>query len=330
MTIIKNNESIPHNYKQNPIKQTIMLNEPIEEKLNVIAVLSNPCLFKKRYKLMNEFINRIKNEEQYINLYIVELAYEGQQFMITSSTNKNHLQLRTSTPLWHKENMINLGVKYLLPKNWKAFAWIDSDLEFESPTWSLDTLKILNGYADVVQLFSHCIDLDHDDTTMNIFSSFCHQYTKNTTYSSNRGANYWHPGYAWACTRKAYEKMGGLLEHGILGSGDYNMASCFVGRGDKSFTARTNEEFKKEVLEFQIRVKNFRICYVPGVIRHYFHGSKINRKYSERWQILAKYNYNPKKHITYDDVGIIIPSDECPKEFINEIYNYFLERNEDE
>jgi hypothetical protein len=37
------------------------------------------------------------------------------------------LQLRTDTPIWHKENMINLGVRRLLSDNYKAFAWIDAD-----------------------------------------------------------------------------------------------------------------------------------------------------------------------------------------------------------
>lgn len=45
--------------------------------------------------------------------------------------------------------MINLGVRYLLPEKWKAFAWIDADIEFENSTWAVDTLKILNGSRDI-------------------------------------------------------------------------------------------------------------------------------------------------------------------------------------
>eukprot|EP01038_Epipyxis_sp_PR26KG_P004354 gene4354-6161_t len=67
--------------------------------------------------------------------------------MITEKHNKNHLQLRTIDPVWHKESMINVAVEYLLPYNWKAFAWIDADIEFENVNWAEDTLKLLNGYA---------------------------------------------------------------------------------------------------------------------------------------------------------------------------------------
>jgi len=74
--------------------------------------------------------------------------------------------------------MINLGVKNLLPSNWKAVAWIDGDVEFESSTWALDTLKILNGYKDIVQLFSHCVDMDHKNHTMRIFNSAGYHFLK--------------------------------------------------------------------------------------------------------------------------------------------------------
>ena len=73
---------------------------------------------------------------------------------------------------------MNLGVKYLLPADYKAFAWIDADLEFENTSWALDTLKILNGCKDIVQLFSHCIDMDHDETTLNSFNGLGYSFTK--------------------------------------------------------------------------------------------------------------------------------------------------------
>ena len=62
--------------------------------------------------------------------------------------------------MWHKENLINLAVERLLPSDWKAVAWVDAEVEIESPTFALDTLKILNGHRDIVQLFSHGLDLD--------------------------------------------------------------------------------------------------------------------------------------------------------------------------
>ena len=316
-------------HRVNDIKCAIQNNEQIEDKLNVIIVISNPCLFKKRYKLMLDFIKRIENEETNVNLYVVELIYSNQKFVITNSNNKNHLQLKSDCPLWHKENMINVGIKKLLPSNWKAVAWIDGDIEFENPTWATDTLKILNGSQDIVQLFSHCIDMDNNNLAMNIVNSAGFMNSKKLNYQG-KGINYWHPGYAWAITRKAYEKMGGLYEYGILGSGDYLMMMSLINNVDKTLHKGFNNDYKSSILDFQKKVTGLRFGYVPGVIRHFFHGTKANRKYNDRYLILVKYNYSPYIDIKYDENGLIIPSPYFSEEFKSEIMNYFRERNEDD
>lgn len=328
MTIINGREiDIKYNYK-NDIKEAILNNDPLDDKLNVIIVISNPCLYAKRYKLANEFIKRMKNEK-HVELYVVEFTYGNQKFIITEKNNKNHLQLNTLTPLWHKENMINIGIKKLLPKNWKAVAWIDADVEFDSPSWALDTLKILNGSRDIVQLFSHCIDMDQNENTLNMFQSFGFKYSKQKQYFPS-GIDYFHPGFAWACTQKAYSKINELYQMGILGSGDFNMSMCLIQYGLLSIHKHTTEGYKKSILDFQNKISTLRLGYVPGVISHYFHGSKKNRKYKERWQILVKHQYDPYIHLTTDENGILIPTDKFPEELKKDIMLYFKERNEDE
>jgi len=329
MTVINGIEIHDINFKTNELKLALNNNNPIEEKLNVIVVISNPCLYARRYELFNHFTRRM-NEDENVQLYVVEMTYNKQKFIVTEPNNPKHLQIRTHTPLWHKENMVNLAVKYLLPENYKAFAWIDADVEFESNTWALDTLKILNGYKDVVQLFSHAIDMDKNEDTLNIFNSFGYNYSKNKKYTS-KGIDYWHPGFAWAITRKAYEKIGKLYEVGILGSGDNIMAFAFINKSKNSVNGKKySEDYNNSMLEFQEKAKTLRLGYVPGVIRHYYHGKKKNRHYVERTTILAKYQYSPCKDITYNEMGIIIPSSNFSDEFKNDIMCYFLERKEDE
>jgi len=69
---------------------------------------------------------------------------------------------------------------------------------------------------------------------------------------------------------------------------------------------------------------------VPGVIRHYFHGSKKNRKYAERWKILVDHVYEPSVHVVARGDGLLVPSKTCPSAMLEEILVYFAERNEDE
>jgi hypothetical protein len=305
-------------------KRDLINCDPIEENLHVIMVISNPCGYKKRYKLALEFISRMKLEKNVL-LYIVEVAYGSEDFHVTESTNERHLRIRTwGAPIWLKENMVNIGVDLLLPNDWKAFAWIDADIEFDSAHWALDTLKILNGPRDIVQLFSHCVDMDSNEEQMRIFNSFGHQYTRNAE------KEFWHPGYAWAITRKAYEKLGGLYDLGILGSGDYNIAKSILNQGAESIHPGNSDGYKQTLQMYQEQAKNLRLGYVPGVIRHFYHGSKKNRQYSNRWKILVKYQYDPMKHVFKNEFGLLTPTPECPPGLLEEILQYFAERNEDE
>jgi hypothetical protein len=326
MTVINGIEIDCINYKQNDIKYAIQQNDPIENNLHVIVVISNPCLYATRYKLFNEFIRRLEDED-HICIYVVEMIYPGQKYIITQTNNKHHLQLFTEIPIWHKENMINMGVK-LLPPHWKAMAWIDADIEFENNNWALDTLKILNGTKDIVQLFSHCVDMDKDESTMNMFSSFGFNFCKNKKYNT-KGFDYWHPGYAWAITRKAYEKIGGLYDKGVLGSGDNTIALSVINKVHTFLNYNYHADYKQSMIEYQVKAKTLRLGYVPGIIRHYYHGSKKNRQYTERWQILMKHQYSPNLHLTYDN-GILIPTPNFSQEFKEDIMTYFKERKEDD
>ena len=337
MSSFNNTEGDNVNYKGNCIKCAIKNNLPIEEKLNVIIVISNPCMYSRRIVLFKEFVKRFELEEENVNLFIVEMIYtcelkdscKPQAFTVTSSTNPNHLQLTAPTPLWHKENMINLGVKYLLPKDYKAFAWIDADVEFESPTWAMDTLKMLNGTSDIVQLWSHAIFMSRDEMNLEIFNSFGYRYIKDNNYTIV-GKDFWHPGFAWGITRTAYEQLGGLFDDDVVGSADTIMALSLINKVHLRQQPNYHDDYNNSMEEYQKKASNIRLGYVPGVIRHHYHGSKSNRKYVERGEILISNEYSPNKHMTYDEVGVRIPSPECPPQLLLDIMNYFVERKEDD
>jgi hypothetical protein len=336
MTVINGIEIGNISYSKNKINESIKKNILIDDKLHVIIVISNPCKYFRRYILALEFIERIKKENnKFIQLYIVELEYgDNPSFQITNG-NHNHLQIicKNSNPIWHKENMINMGVKHLLPQNWKAMAWIDADIEFDNVHWAEDCLKILgSGSYDILQLFSNALDLDQNKDIMQIFTSFGYQYSHQRKYKTGNINNYWHPGFAWAITRSAYDKIDGIFEVAILGSGDNHFALSLIGKAENSISKDLDEGYIKSVLDYQEKILNakLRLGYVPGVIKHYFHGSKKNRKYQERREILIKNKFNPYIHLTKNDLGLLLPSKDCPQQLLDDIKQYFIERNEDE
>ena len=328
MTVTENIQTESTTYKKDEIKYAISNNTPLENKLNVVAVISNPCQYATRYRTFKEFLQRMSYDET-VDVYVVELIYPGQSYVVTDSADPKHLQLKTDVPIWHKENMINLAVQHLLPKEWKAFAWVDGDLEFESNTWAVDTLKVLNGTRDIVQLFSHCVDMDKEQSAMGMFSSFGYNYSKNLSRNKD-GVNFWHPGYAWAMTRMAYERVGGLYEMGILGSGDTVMALAIIDKVANTIISTYHEDYKTSMLQWQEKAKSLRLGYTPGVILHHYHGLKKNRRYVERWQILVEHKYSPLQHMKKDGIGILVPTESFTEEFKEAIMNYFVQRLEDD
>ena len=78
------------------------------------------------------------------------------------------------------------------------------------------------------------------------------------------------------------------------------------------------------------RVKYCRLGYVSTLIKHFWHGSKTNRKYNTRYKMLVKYQFNPNTMLSLDEQGLLIHNKNFPKPLLKYIQNYFLDRKEDE
>lgn len=294
----------------NLVRQNIRYSSKIEDTLHVIVVTSNYNHYKSRDRLIIEFIQRMESENN-VALYVVELSYDG-DFRITDSNNKNHLQLNTtpSNIWWHKENLMNIGVQKLLPPDWKAFAWIDSDIEFENEHWVTDTLRLLTKY-DVVQLYSHALDMYEDMKFYTKESSVAYHWERRRYIDCAHEYDWSHPGYAFAMTRITYEKIGGfiditlgcqdiLLIHGI--TKNFKTFYCYL----ESYTF--TENYNRYLEEKFMRIADANLCmgYVPGVVRHHFHGNKRNRQYLERVILLVKHAFDPFQHMSYDENGLLL------------------------
>ena len=306
----------------------IQNNAPLDTHLHVVIVVSNPCQYRRRIALAHACVARLRATRECI-VYVVEWAGEGQAFQVTEAEHPRHLQVRSANPLWHKENLINLGVERLLPPTWRAMAWIDADIEFDNPHWASDTLKILNGCYDVVQLWSHACDLNAAEETMQVFQGFGYQHTRSTAMLAH-SHHLWHPGFAWAMTRAAFEQVGGLYDLSILGAGDRNMAMAWRGMARGTLHKDMTANYRATLNAWETRAAGLRLGYVPGVIRHYYHGAKINRQYESRWTILRDYAYAPLDHVQYDEQGVLVPTPTCPVGLLTAILAYFHARQEDD
>jgi hypothetical protein len=297
---------------------TLLKNSIPNETLYVISVISNPCNFESRYKLANDYIKRMRKFKQ-IKLYMVELVYGKQEYRIKHEPT---IRLRTdSQPLWVKENLINIGIKHL-PSDWKYVAWIDADIEFNNPYWSTDTLKLLNGYKDILQLWETTYFLDKMNKPIETDYSMGYLYCKNVV------GKYRHPGYAWACTRKAYETLGYIHDESILGSGDMILACALMGKNH--IDSKYDPTYTNLCASYVEKAKRLRLGYTPGSLSHYYHGPRSNRGYCTRYKLLIKYRFSPMIHIAYENSGLLCPSIYFPVELLDEISKYFMNRKEDD
>jgi len=291
--------------------------------LYVVLPYFNFCGFKRRRDLFIQFVERYAKTPG-LRLVVVEAM--GPAALGPLQVHE-HIRLTSDSRVWLKENLINLGVK-ALPKDWKYLAWIDADLEFLNRDWVQETIRGLQR-ADVVQLWRTAVNLGPHGEAIKVDKSFAYMFVgSGTDWVASDKYGFWHPGYAWACTRAAFQKMGGLPDWAILGSGDRHLAMSLAGLGQTSCPGTIHENYKMMLKLYERGLKNFKVSWVDGTIIHYWHGSFTDRKYRERWDILVKNSFDPFEDIGYTDEGLVQLTQKG-RRFEKYLDDYFMGRRED-
>lgn len=276
--------------------------------LHVIGVCSNPVRYHSRYRLAREWHEHMAATPN-VRLHMVEAAFGDRHHEVTTSENVDHLLLRTKSEIWIKENMINLGVRHLLPRDWRYVAWVDADVFFRDPNWAQETIHQLQHFP-VVQPWQQCVDLGALGNIMQTFQSFgfLHQRGVKKQKWNGEPYEYGHSGFAWAATRGWWEATGGLIDFAILGSADHHMAWAMINEVGSTIHGGMAPSFFRRCLEWQRRTMHStqkQVGFTPGRIEHGFHGPKKRRYYRERWQILVDNGFDPDRDLTYDDQGMV-------------------------
>lgn len=305
--------------------------EHLKPYFHVVCMVSNPVRYESRYRLFNDFNERMNRDG--VNLWVCEVQNGERAFNCTDATNPRHLQLRTEQELWIKECALNQLVERL-PRDWKYIAFIDADVEFNNKNWVEETIQQLQVF-NVVQMFQNCADLGPQGETLQVHTGFMFKYINRMSLGSRYENG--HPGYAWAYTRFAFERLGRLIDRCILGSADYHMAASLIGRAqmtldDYQSHGGLTQNYIEMILDWQSRAERHvkrRVSYVPGTILHYYHGSKAKRQYISRRDVLTKYKFDPWRDI-YEDYQGLLCLDEDRIELRDAIQRYFRTRLEDD
>jgi hypothetical protein len=297
----------------------------LPKSLYVVTAVSNPQRWATRIANYWDFEKHITDSGAI--LYTVELALGVRPFDVTSSTNPQHVQLRTQDALFHKENLENLGM-HRLPADAEYVAFIDADMIFTRPDWVQETLHKLQHF-DVVQMFSNYADLGPDHRLSSPYPSYMFSYWNDP----NRrwlGA----PGGAWAYRVSALRTLGGLMDRCILGAGDYHMAEGLVQRDPQAFshpeTKNCPEAYRSYIAAWKANAAklNKNIGYVDALMVHKFHGTRAKRAYDTRWKVLLDHQFDPYRDIQSDHQGVYMLTGDKPG-LRDVIRKYFNDRDED-
>jgi hypothetical protein len=209
-------------------------------------------------------------------------------------------------------------------------AWIDADISFLNRNWVSETLSELDK-CDIVQMFQTAVNLGPKGESIKLDKSFAYMFKDSgTPLVKNDRYGFWHPGYAWACTQHAWNRMQGLLDWAILGSGDRHMAYSIVGQVIDSAPGNIHPNYRTMLREYQNCCQGLTLGYVRGTILHHWHGSLKNRMYKERWNILVNHLYDPIADIGVQEKTGLVELTKAGRRMSKQLEEYFTLRREDD
>jgi hypothetical protein len=249
-----------------------------------------------------------------------------------------HLKFELQSPIWVKENLINLGIQSL-NTDWEYVCWLDKDINFLNPNWDIDTINKLKEY-DIIQPWSRVqflnksyeIDMLRSNEKSSVFIESFYQcpdkekdkgflsYAKASQLGYGRSG---HPGHAWAINRKFYEKIGGLFDRCIVGGAD----SFMVVAMDETFNVphlAIKELYEDFFQTYVNKTRGTKVGYIEGTIVHYFHGEIVNRNYYGRFNILNN-KIDLKNDLGYSNNGTLMIN---KPNIEKDILDYFYSRKE--
>ena len=305
--------------------------------LPVILTCFNPAGFASRWANLLAQQARLQATRG-VDLYTVELAYDNEPFRVTSSSNARHLQLRLplSSALWHKEALVNAAVAALIPHDWRAVAWVDAEVVFENDAWAVETLHALtHGQMDAVQPFVNFTQFSGTFSMRSIAAEIDSGGHFQRIYLGD-AINAGHFGFVWAWSRRTWERLGGLFPLSVVGAGDQMIAATLYHNW--SFLApflppraHLHERWYAAARQYFDRVaahSPLRVGFVAGSVSHVDHGSFSNRRYAQRFALIA--DLNPDVHLRMNADGLPVPTEAMPTSMRDAVHAYFIGRREDD
>jgi len=329
----------------------------------IVLVLWNPQNYSQRVARFRETLDRLeRTEDAKAWVVAVELVYGASAFLIPrpappQRASAMRFRLPAGEVSWCKERLINLAVD-ALPRSVRFVAWVDSEVAFTNPHWVADARRALarHGFAQLFERVhflgprAEVLDTERSLGAQLASGALWTEMGKNASDASkSHRPHFAHPGYAWAATRDALARTGGLLER-TFGGADKHMAFALLHRANFSFftpplgrrqralaangslARRAPEAYFAHVLRWQSRVvasglHGFGV--VPGALNHSWHGDVRNRAYLTRWKIVHAFSLDPEAMFARNANGLDVWTAAASPMLRHLVAKHFAKRNED-
>lgn len=321
-----------------------------KDEFAVVACLFDPGHSPRRVANFRRFLAGIRSNG--VRCIAVELAYGSNPFRVDD--HPDVIRLRSHSVLWHKERLLNIGIRRLLEEGVRKIAWLDGDIAFEEANWPLEVVRRLDD-AKLCQVFDTVAIHAHPHGPPMVAPSAVRYFREtgeifdqhprkvaNLARGLLKGGQ---SGFGWAA-RAEVLKRSLLFEHAVVGGGDKLMLAASLadprdGRigklsrsripcracGHRNGSAAFSEDFERWAAGWSEAVTGS-VNHARLRIRDMYHGRRSDRGYATRHDILYRHGFDPRRDLIPNESGALEwrPGRE---ELQHAVEGYFLSRRED-
>ncbi len=298
--------------------------------LAAVCCYFNPLAYRSRRRNFEIFHRHVRASG--VPLLTVELAFGDDPFELEDY--EGVLRLRGDAVLFQKERILNVGIARLLEEGYPKIAWLDADIVFEEPDWAEAVSRTLDEYL-ICQAFDWVYVRDE--------AAQSGSYVDGTALADQREEleirRLGHTGFAWAARAELLSEMP-LYDAHIGGGGDFLIAlACYADGGSaylrkrygmalEEMPPRMRGHYESWAKSWAARVRG-RVGATPTPLQSLYHGTIANRRYTDRYDVMGAYGYDPDADLRVDENGCWSWASDKP-ELHAGVADYFRTRREDD
>ncbi len=297
----------------------------------VVTCFFNPTGSNHRVHNYHRFRERFKACGR--PLLTVELAFGNDPWMLAPSDDHPVLQLRTASPMWQKERLLNIGIQRLREQGYRQVVWLDADVVFEeAETWPWFVAAALRE-APVCQVF-RAVQVEQGSKRKSVpglsavrfwqeLGAWLDQNPRGPSRNRLLGALNGYSGFGWAARMDLFETVS-LYDRAIVGGAD-KLIFAATFRDQPDWTSQIDKLMRSNfeacgacghhnqaaafIADYHAWARQWstavggQLAYADTTVHSLFHGEHQNRHYRLRRDILLRHDYAPDRDLAIDENG---------------------------